>query len=255
MSPRQVMILMCTLTQLDLMTPLISGTNDWKKQNVNSTRSFRTLIQLKTAASHEAASRHAFEILETVRLEREQSARERESFASERDQECAEFAAERARMDEERERRVQDLEEELARVRGELDGEKQLRQTENEERAAANERDEAMRVQLGDITQLVSEQCDECTRKRELMDQRWEENQGRRAEKDAQFHELKDMVSRLIQDREADRIQEEERRLREEGKPDIKPDIQVVLDELTRQNNEMREALRALSEGMSWVCL
>jgi len=82
------------------------------------------------------------------------------------------------------------------------------------------------------------------------MDQRWEEKQGRRAEKDAQFHELKDMVSRLIQDREADRIQEEERRLQEEGKPDI----QVVLDELTRQNNEMREALRVLSEGMSWAC-
>ncbi|KAG2159394.1 uncharacterized protein EDB93DRAFT_1115448 [Suillus bovinus] len=203
-----------------------------------------SIIESIHAASHEAASRHASDILDTVRLEREQFARERESFASERDQERAEFAAERARMDEERERRVHDLEEELARVRGELDGERQLRQTENEERAAANERDEAMRAQLGDITQLVSEQRDECTRKRELMDQRWEEKQGRRAEKDAQFHELKDMVSRLIQDREADRIQEEEHRLREEGKPDI----QVVLDELTRQNNEMREALRALSE-------
>ncbi|KAG1752144.1 hypothetical protein EDB19DRAFT_1094104 [Suillus lakei] len=177
-------------------------------------------------------------------LEREQFDRERESFASERDRERAEFAAERAHMDEERERRVHDLEEELARVRGELDSERQLRQTENEERAAANDRDEGMRAQLGDITQLVSEQRDECARKRELMDQRWEEKQGRRAEKDAQFHELKDMVSKLIQDREADRIQEEERRQREEGKPDI----QVVLDELNRQNNEMREALRALSE-------
>ncbi|KAG2366333.1 hypothetical protein BDR07DRAFT_1480198 [Suillus spraguei] len=203
-----------------------------------------SIIESIHTASQEAASRYASDILETVRLEREQAAHERESFAAERDQERAEFAAERTRIDEERERRVRDLEEELARVRGELEGERQLRQTENEERAAANERDEGMRAQLGDITQLVSEQRDECTRKRELMDQRWEEKQGRRAEKDAQFHELKDMVSRLIQDREADRIQEEERRLREEGKPDI----QVVLDELTRQNNEMREALRALSE-------
>ncbi|KAG2347113.1 hypothetical protein BDR05DRAFT_987725 [Suillus weaverae] len=203
-----------------------------------------SIIESIHAASHEAASRHASDILDTVRLEREQFDRERESFASERERERAEFAAERARIDEERERRVHDLEEELARVRGELDGERQLRQTENEERAAANEHDEGMRAQLGDITQLVSEQRDECTRKRELMDQRWEEKQGRRAEKDAQFHELKDMVSRLVQDREADRIQEEERRLREEGKPDI----QVLLDELARQNNEMREALRALSE-------
>jgi hypothetical protein len=209
-----------------------------------------SFIESVHTASREAASRHASDILETVQLEREQFARERESLASEREQERAEFAAERARMDEEREQRVHDLQEELARVRGELDSERQLRQTENEERAAANERDEGVRAQLGDITQLVSEQRDECTRKRELMDQRWEEKQGRRAEKDAQFHELKDMVSRLIQDREADRIQEEERRLQEEGKPDI----QVVLDELTRQNNEMREALRVLSEGMSWAC-
>ncbi|KAG0704131.1 hypothetical protein DFH29DRAFT_913097 [Suillus ampliporus] len=203
-----------------------------------------SIIESIHAASHEAASRHASEILETVRLEREQFDREREAIAAEREREHAEFAAERARMEEDRERRVQDLEEELARVRGELDGERQLRQTENEERGAANERDEAMRAQLGDITQLVSEQRDECTRKRELMDQRWDEKQGRRAEKDGQFRELKDMVSRLIQDREADRIQEEERRLQEEGKPDI----QAVIDQLTQQNIEMREALHILSE-------
>ncbi|KAG2739179.1 hypothetical protein P692DRAFT_201902402 [Suillus brevipes Sb2] len=54
-------------------------------------------------------------------------------------------------------------------VHEELDGKRQLRQTENEERVGANERDEGMRTQLGDITQLVSEQRDECTRKRELM--------------------------------------------------------------------------------------
>ncbi|KAG1819267.1 uncharacterized protein BJ212DRAFT_82906 [Suillus subaureus] len=134
-----------------------------------------SIVESIHAASHEAASRDVGDILETVQLEREQSAREREPFASEKGRERAEFAAERARMDEERDRRVHDLEEELARVRGELDSERQLRQTENEERAAANER---MDAQLSDITQLVSEQCDECTRKRELMDQRWEEKQG-----------------------------------------------------------------------------
>ncbi|KAG1819261.1 uncharacterized protein BJ212DRAFT_1345067, partial [Suillus subaureus] len=126
-----------------------------------STGDNASIIESIHAASHEAASRHADDILETVRLEREQSARERESFISEREQERAEFAAERARMDEERDRRVHDLEEELARVRGELDSERQLRQTENEERAAANERDEGMHAQLSDITQLVSEQRDE----------------------------------------------------------------------------------------------
>jgi hypothetical protein len=152
-------------------------------------------------------------------------------------------------MDEERAHRIHDLEEELARVRGDLDNERQLRHTENEERMAANERDEGMRAQLGDITQLVSEQRDECARKRELMDQRWAEKEGRRAEKDTQFHELREMVSRLVQDREADRIQEEERRLQDEGKPDI----QAVLDQLNRQNAEMREALEILSESSSFT--
>ncbi|KAG1865784.1 hypothetical protein DFJ58DRAFT_743144 [Suillus subalutaceus] len=90
---------------------------------------------------------HADDILETVPLEREHSPRERESFSSE-EQERAEFAAERARMYEECERRVHELEEELVRVRGELDSERQLRQTENEERAAANGLDEGMRGQI-----------------------------------------------------------------------------------------------------------
>ncbi|OAX31810.1 hypothetical protein K503DRAFT_870477 [Rhizopogon vinicolor AM-OR11-026] len=196
-------------------------------------------------ASQEAASRYASDIMTTVQLEREQFERERESLTAERERERAELYAEHARMDEERAQRIHELEEELARVRGDLDNERQLRQTENEERMAANERDEGMRAQLGDITQLVSEQRDECARKKELMDQRWEEKEGRRVEKDAQFRELKDMVSRLLQDREADRIQEEERRLQEEGKPDI----QAVLDHLNQQNAEMREMLDILSEN------
>ncbi|OJA12256.1 hypothetical protein AZE42_04072, partial [Rhizopogon vesiculosus] len=204
-----------------------------------------SIIESIHTASQEAASRYASDIMNTVQLEREQSERERQSLAAEREQERAEMDAERARMDEERAQRIHELEEELARVRGDLDNERQLRQTENEERMAANERDEGMRAQLGDITQLVSEQRDECARKKELMDQRWEEKEGRRVEKDAQFRELKDMVSRLLQDREADRIQEEERRLQEEGKPDI----QAVLDHLNQQNAEMREMLDILSEN------
>jgi len=208
-----------------------------------------SIIESMHAASQEAASRHATDILETVQLEREQFERERQDIAAERERERAEFNAERARMDDERAQRIHELEEELARVRGDLDNERQMRQTENEERAAANERDEGMRAQLGDITQLVSEQRDECIRKRELMDERWDEKQGRRAEKDAQFRELKDMVSRLIQDQEADRIQADERRRQDEEKPDIG----VVIEQLNRQNAEMREALHILSEGTSQV--
>ncbi|KAH7904706.1 hypothetical protein BJ138DRAFT_1018746 [Hygrophoropsis aurantiaca] len=103
-----------------------------------------------------------------------------------------------------------------------------------------------MRGQLGDITNLVQDQRDACAAKKEVADQRWEEKQGRREHKDAQMQELRDMVFRLVEDREADKIRQEEERLANEGKPGI----ERVLEELARQNAEQRELLDALSE--SW---
>jgi hypothetical protein len=171
-----------------------------------------------------AASIHADEIRETVRLEREQTEREREAAAAEREQLLADAREERSRFEQEREERIRALEEELASVKAELEGERQLRVTEEAERRERErmenlERDEAMRSQLNDITNLVQEQRDVCARKKDLMDQRWEEKMNRRGEKDNQLSGLYDMINKIIEDREAERVRLDEERIAAEAKP------------------------------------
>jgi hypothetical protein len=171
-----------------------------------------------------AAVLYADEIKEIVRLEREQIEREREAAAAERERMLADVREERARLDEEREARIRGLEEELATVKAELENERQLKITEEAERHERErmenmERDEAVRAQLGDITNLVQEQRDECARKKELMDQRWEEKMNRRGEKDNQLSGLYDMINKIIEDREAERVRLDEERIAAESKP------------------------------------
>jgi hypothetical protein len=172
----------------------------------------------------DATSRYAQDILDTVKGEREELTRAREQAAEERERLRAEAEAERARVTEEREARIKALEDELKAVRDELENEKQLRVTEEaetreRERLEALERDEGVRNQLGDITNLVQDQRDLCARKKELMDERWAEKQNRRQDKDAKLSELFDMVSKIIQDREADRLRAEEDRAAAEARP------------------------------------
>jgi hypothetical protein len=64
-----------------------------------------------------AATIHADEIREAVRLEREQLEREREESTSEREMMLADLRAERARLDEEHAAKIRALEEELATVK------------------------------------------------------------------------------------------------------------------------------------------
>jgi hypothetical protein len=175
-------------------------------------------------SSRIASSRYAREIREIIEAERDEMIREREAAEAERERLRAEADAERARLSEEREARIQRLEEELSAVRAELENEKQQRVTEEaetreRERQETLERDEAVRNQLGDITNLVQDQRDECARKKELMDERWAEKEGRRLQKDSQLAELRDMVAKIVEDREADRIRAEEERVAAEGKP------------------------------------
>ena len=91
--------------------------------------------------------------------------------------------------------------------------------TREQERQEALERDEAVRNQLGDITNLVQDQRDECARKRELMDERWVEKQTRREQKDTKMQDLYDMVAKIVEDREAEKVRAEEERIANEGKP------------------------------------
>lgn len=194
-----------------------------------------SIIESIRTATQEAASRHASDILETIKLEREEFAREREAAAAERERLLAEAEAERVRLNEEREARIKALEGELANVRAELENEKQQRVTEEaatreREGQESQERDEALRSQLGDITNLVQEQRDMCAAKKELMDQRWEEKQGRRESKDANLNELRNMVQKLHEDLEADRVRAAEARQEAEGKPGMPLWIWVAPD-------------------------
>lgn len=171
-----------------------------------------------------AAARHAEEIREIVELEREQMANERAELAAERERMMEELHQGRARLDEEREARIAELETELAQVKADLEAERALRVSEEadrreRERSEDLERHEAVHTQLSDITNLVQEQRDECARKKELMDERWSEKLNRRVEKDAQIGNLYDMVTRIIEDREAERIRREEERIAAESRP------------------------------------
>jgi len=111
---------------------------------------------------------------------------------------------------------------ELARIREELENARQQKITyeaENRERERqeALERNKSVRNQLGDITNLVQDQRDECARKNALMDERWEEKQTRREQKDSKMQDLYDMVAKIVQDREMETIRAKGR-LANEGK-------------------------------------
>jgi hypothetical protein len=234
-----------------------------------------TVVRDEDAASiigsmRDAAARHAEEIMEIVRLEREQMDREREAAALERERLFAEAREERARLEEEREERVRALEAELAQVKADLENERALRISEEAERRERErmenlERDEAVRNQLGDITNLVQEQRDECARKKELNDERWEDKMNRRAQKDNQLTGLYDMINKIVEDREADKIRMEEERLAAEAKPGAQVStwfvrfthflqgMDKVIEELARQNAEQRELLDLMAE--STLCI
>lgn len=171
-----------------------------------------------------AAARHAEEIREIVELEREQMAGERAELAAERERMMEELREQRAQLDAEKEARIAELQAELDKVKGDLEAERALRVSEEadrreREREEDSERHEGLRVQLSEITDLVQAQRDECTKKKELMDERWNEKINRRVEKDAQVGNLYDMVTRIIEDREAERIRKEEERIAAESRP------------------------------------
>jgi DNA repair exonuclease SbcCD ATPase subunit len=183
-----------------------------------------SLAESVRQASQDASVRYATEILETVKSEREELSRLREEAAAERERMAAQLREEHEQATEAREARIRALEEELAVVKAELENERQLRITEEaetreRERQENLERDEAVRNQLGDITNLVQEQRDLCARKKELMDERWSEKQIRRQDKDNKLDELRELVNRVVQDREADRLRAEEERAAAEARP------------------------------------
>ena len=161
----------------------------------------QSMIDSVRTASQEAAMRYSRYIQDIIKAEREEFATEREATTAER----AEVEAERNQLAEHRETRISELEEQLALVKQELEDEKLRRATEEadtqeRQRQEHEERDEVLRTQLGDITNLIH-------------DQSW------RRDKDAKWIELRDMVPKLHDDMENDHAKVEEHRRLDESKP------------------------------------
>ena len=217
--------------------------------------------------AQQAASQHASDVMETIRLEREDAAREREDHAAERAQLMAEFSAQKDALISVKDEQITTLQDELARARAELEEERQQRSIEESEmrerdRQEFIERDENIRAQLGDITNLVQDQRDMCEEKKVLMDARWEQKEARREDKSAQMIELRDMVQKIHDDMERDRSRcEDERRETQEGKVirsitlfscshlTYFAGLQKIIDDLRAENSRQRELLTNLSDG------
>ncbi|KAH6910772.1 hypothetical protein BKA70DRAFT_1424429 [Coprinopsis sp. MPI-PUGE-AT-0042] len=207
------------------------------------------------ASIKEAASLQLTQFLETIQLEREEFARERAEAAAEREKLLAEASVEREKLLEDRDSRIRQLEEELSKVKDELSNEREFRATEEaanreHDRQERMERDEAFQQQLGDITNLVQEQKDECGHEKELNEQRYNEKIARRQAKDLEMIELRDMVQKLHDDMSVERMKAEEDRLQTASKQDL----ERLVDELRQQTNEQRVLLEMFSESWRADC-
>ena len=221
----------------------------------------------------EAASRHSREIREIIDMEREEMAREREAHAAERARLEDEAREARVVAEEAHSARIQALEEELARVRAELDDERRRQDDERHQReideadlrerqrAEQEERDDGIRQQLGNITDLVNEQQALADEKRRLMEERYDEKRDRRAKKDEDMLNLIAMMNKMQEDMQRDREKAEEMRLVDSEKPgtasiyllllgsDHGIGFEEMMEELRKQNAEQRELLERLSNG------
>ncbi|KAH8112336.1 hypothetical protein DFH11DRAFT_1728531 [Phellopilus nigrolimitatus] len=189
------------------------------------------------------------EILELLRNQQAETVETKVAEAERFDALRDEIADARAEAKQECEERIRMLEEELARTREELELERGQRKAEElerieRERADVIERDEAVRNQLGDITNIVQEQREDCVRKRELMDERWEEKQMRREHKQARSDTMYEMLERVLQDREQERAERE----LERAAAAERPSIETVLEELKRQNDQQIDLINNLTD-------
>lgn len=170
------------------------------------------------------ASRHAEDILETVRLEREEFAREREAAATERERLMNEAEETRRQFQEEQAARIRALEEELVVVKADLQGEKQARMAEEadireRERAESLERDELLRAQLNDITNLLQDNRDITAQKKIDSDNRYAEKAARRQNKAVETLELREMIQKIHDDLQAEIQRATDERIQNQSKP------------------------------------
>jgi DNA repair exonuclease SbcCD ATPase subunit len=166
--------------------------------------------RVSIATFRRATEQHVAEVLETVRFEREEFARERAALDAKREEALQKAEEERNKALADRDDRIRALEEELQKVKDELANEREARLTEEaaareQDRTERLERDTAFERQLGDITNLVQEQRDDCERKKEEEERNREEKERRRNAKEYSMFELRDMVTKLHDDLANDR--------------------------------------------------
>ncbi|KAI5994168.1 hypothetical protein EDD15DRAFT_844850 [Pisolithus albus] len=139
-----------------------------------------SIIESIRTSTHDAASRHAADVLEIVRMERELLEKEREANAAERERARAELETERQRLDETRKARIRELEEDLSRIRAELDNERQLHLREADEaRSAAAQRDAARDGQIQELLGIVTRIAEEQNAAKQREEDAREANEGK----------------------------------------------------------------------------
>lgn len=190
----------------------------------------RSIIEQVSAAASGAATQYAEELRETVRLEREELARAREEDRAERERMLAELAAERDRMKEEQDARIRALEEELATTRTDLENERQMRMSEENQRHEAEraedvERSERFEQQLLDVTNIVSEQRDEMIRKKEEQEQKWADKMARMQAQEEKMDRMLEFMSEFRTEKDDDRERQQREQLEIKSGKDVLPSV------------------------------
>lgn len=213
---------------------------------------------------HQAASVKASEIMDNMRAEREDMAREREESRLERESLLAELQDTRDKGFRERDVRIAALEQELADVRAELANERAQKtmedaETRERDRAEFIERDESLRNQLGDITNLVHDQRQMLDEKKARMEILQEQKASRRLEKESRWDDFTNMLAQMREEIASSRQTCEEGKAVCEGNHRMclscftlhlaNSSTERLIDDLQRQAAEQQELLREFSEG------
>ena len=156
------------------------------------------------------------EILDLLRIQQAEAADQRAAEAEENQRLREEAETDRQRAKEECDKRIADLEAELERVKGELERERGLREEEERLRMEAEqhaaERHEAVMAQLGDLTHLMNQQREDCVRKDQITEARYNDKLIRQGQKDEQLGQMYAMLESVLRDNATEReVRERER--------------------------------------------
>lgn len=194
-------------------------------------------------APQQVSAKPASDVMEMIQLARDEFAKEHERLANERTTFFDELREEKDRIIDEKNNKIHALEEELQQMRAEFQSERQQYLTEDADRREQERQErmaegDDMRAQINDLTNLMQDSRNMIEEKKSNSDARYMEKQSRRQDKDAQMIEMRDMIQKIIDDREVDRARCEE-------------DKRDIIEDLRRQNAELRESLQLLSDSKS----